>query len=839
MKKTYVFLLALIVSCPMVLGAQTTYQVATNNGNWNNPGTWSPPGIPGPGDFVNINSNVQIWDSHEIAGFELGNRANIFFKGTNNPSLTVTANSTWSSGSFIGGNGANGGNDVNNTLLFTETSVLTIIEDPEIRFHHLYEGTNMINRGTVILQGTANIGGRGLSVLHNEGLFDIQSDADFDGESFSGAIFINTGTFRKSGGTDVTNMTAWWKFHNDGGILEVQSGRFEPVAGGSLINGTYVVSEGATLAFAGGIWKVSGTLTGSPAGTFGLINGDFDTDSTAVTLNIKGTGFQQIRGVIRGGGTLTVAEGSLYVLPGTDYASLRGGTTLRNQGTIEMGGTFAFGIVGNSVVKNESLWDVKSDADFGGGTGSGGIFVNTGTFRKSGGTEVTIMNNWWKFHNQGGTIEVQSGSFEPTCGGNLTNGSYNASEGATLAFDGGTWILSGTLTGSPAGTFGLKDGNFDTDGAAATLNITGTGFQHLRGVITGGGTLTIANGSLYVLPGTNYASLRGGTTLKNQGTIEMSGTYAFGIVGNSVVENESLWDVKSDADFSGGTGSGGIFVNTGTFRKSGGTDISNIDGWWTFRNNSGGVIDAASGTFDFNKLENVENSTIQGNGAVAVKTNFINNGIVSPGSSPGILSWSTNFSPSETSVLKIELNGLTPDTGHDQLAVTGNVALNGSIEVSLVNGYTPAKGDSFVVLTSTKAITNDFAALNAPQGLHLHAQVNANNVTLVVDSVSSSLSIEEGPAIPGFELSQNWPNPFSLTTTIQFEIPDKVTFREEKVTLKIYDLHGKQVATLIDKNLLPGKHEIVFDGSHLPEGLYLCRLRQGNAIRTLKMVLVK
>ncbi len=64
--------------------------------------------------------------------------------------------------------------DVNNTLLFTETSVLTLIEDTLRRFHHLYEGTNMINRGTIILQGTANFGGRGMSVLHNEGLFDVQ-----------------------------------------------------------------------------------------------------------------------------------------------------------------------------------------------------------------------------------------------------------------------------------------------------------------------------------------------------------------------------------------------------------------------------------------------------------------------------------------------------------------------------------------------------------------------------------------------------------------------------------------------------------------------------------------
>ena len=51
-----------------LLNAQTTYTLIANNGDWGNANTWSPSGIPGPGDYVKISNNVEIWGSYEIAG---------------------------------------------------------------------------------------------------------------------------------------------------------------------------------------------------------------------------------------------------------------------------------------------------------------------------------------------------------------------------------------------------------------------------------------------------------------------------------------------------------------------------------------------------------------------------------------------------------------------------------------------------------------------------------------------------------------------------------------------------------------------------------------------------
>ncbi len=171
-------------------------------------------------------NTVEISGSHEIAGFNLAN-GTIKFIGEANPSLTVTDSSIWSSGTFNGGNGANGGTIVNNSLIFAEGSVVTLVEDTLHRFHLLYEGTYLTNRGTIKLQGTANLAVRGLSILKNEGIFDVMSDADFNGESFSGGTFLNTGTFRKSGGTDITSFNIWWNFQNEGGTIECTNRNFK------------------------------------------------------------------------------------------------------------------------------------------------------------------------------------------------------------------------------------------------------------------------------------------------------------------------------------------------------------------------------------------------------------------------------------------------------------------------------------------------------------------------------------------------------------------------------------------------------------------------------------
>lgn len=85
-----------------------------------------------------------------------------------------------------------------------------------------------------------------------------------------------------------------------------------------------------------------------------------------------------------------------------------------------------------------------------------------------------------------------------------------------------------------------------------------------------------------------------------------------------------------------------------------------------------------------------------------------------------------------------------------------------------------------------------------------------------------------------FSLSQNYPNPFNPNTTIRFQIPER-TF----VTLKIYDILGKEVATLVNEEKSAGEYEVEFSGNNFTSGLYFYQLKARNYIETKKMILLK
>ena len=125
----------------------------------------------------------------------------------------------------------------------------------------------------------------------------------------------------------------------------------------------------------------------------------------------------------------------------------------------------------------------------------------------------------------------------------------------------------------------------------------------------------------------------------------------------------------------------------------------------------------------------------------------------------------------------------------------------------------------------------------------------ANNLKSYTDSVFKSLvvpvtdvkdyanNIKEVP--DDFTLLQNYPNPFNPSTKISFSLP-----QDGNVNLKIYDLLGREVITLIDKEMGKGYYSTNFDGSNYASGLYLARLivQSNNSksyIKTIKMLLSK
>ena len=99
----------------------------------------------------------------------------------------------------------------------------------------------------------------------------------------------------------------------------------------------------------------------------------------------------------------------------------------------------------------------------------------------------------------------------------------------------------------------------------------------------------------------------------------------------------------------------------------------------------------------------------------------------------------------------------------------------------------------------------------------------------IVTSVEDDLS-----KITNYQLEQNYPNPFSQTTTIKFSIP-----KSQFVTLKVFDIQGNEIITLVNGKQAPGIYEVEFDGSNLTSGEYFYRLQVGDYSETKKFVFNK
>nr|HRI47937.1 T9SS type A sorting domain-containing protein [Ignavibacteriaceae bacterium] len=95
--------------------------------------------------------------------------------------------------------------------------------------------------------------------------------------------------------------------------------------------------------------------------------------------------------------------------------------------------------------------------------------------------------------------------------------------------------------------------------------------------------------------------------------------------------------------------------------------------------------------------------------------------------------------------------------------------------------------------------------------------------------------VKENDVTPAsFSLNQNYPNPFNPSTKITFSIT-----KAAKTVLNVYNVLGQKVATLIDKELSAGQHEVTFDASKLTTGVYFYKLESGSNFEIKKMLLVK
>ncbi len=139
-----------------------------------------------------------------------------------------------------------------------------------------------------------------------------------------------------------------------------------------------------------------------------------------------------------------------------------------------------------------------------------------------------------------------------------------------------------------------------------------------------------------------------------------------------------------------------------------------------------------------------------------------------------------------------------------------------------------ADGDGYSLVSAYRSPTGD--PNNSTYWIKsgaINGSPNANDVVSNINQINNDVPTQ-------FSLEQNYPNPFNPSTIIRYSIPV-----EGKVKIKIFDILGREVSTLLDRNHKAGNYSIEFDGSNLSSGIYFYRLRCGNFIETMKMIFLR
>jgi surface protein/predicted outer membrane repeat protein len=147
-------------------------------------------------------------------------------------------------------------------------------------------------------------------------------------------------------------------------------------------------------------------------------------------------------------------------------------------------------------------------------------------------------------------------------------------------------------------------------------------------------------------------------------------------------------------------------------------------------------------------------------------------------------------------------------------------------------------GNSHSFIVEENQIEKTIATENSKSidpGTTLQAETSPNpRFELLITSSGMDGFTELGDLPKSFTLKQNYPNPFNPTTVISYELPQSADVR-----LEVYDIAGRQVATLVNGQVAAGRHRVNFNASNLSSGVYLYRLEAGSQVMTKKLTILK
>jgi endo-1,4-beta-xylanase len=169
--------------------------------------------------------------------------------------------------------------------------------------------------------------------------------------------------------------------------------------------------------------------------------------------------------------------------------------------------------------------------------------------------------------------------------------------------------------------------------------------------------------------------------------------------------------------------------------------------------------------------------------------------------------------------------------GTDTLKVTSILSTNASFTFSPATFIIAPSDSAYLFITFT---TKDTSSVSGYIILTNNAASSPDSIS-VKGKINNTVSVNDKNEIPRqYALLQNYPNPFNPSTMINFELP-----KSGVISLKVYNILGVEVSTLINRNMNAGYHQIYFNASKLASGVYFYRLTAGDFVSVKKLMLLK